>query len=141
MALTADREVEVSGRTELIHGIFEAEAPADIFYKGALVQINDNGCVIVAADIVDEAAIGVLKAGTRGKNAAVGEDCEIERGKIWIPFTGAAQTDVDDFFHATGDDTIARRVAQTGDPCGRCVDFKTGHLLIDFRQRLPVTAL
>ncbi len=136
--LTADRDVEVSGRTEMLHGVL---TDGDIYYKGAMVMIH-AGLVVVPTDgVAGEGAIGVLKYGTRGVNAAVGQECEIEIGKVWIPFAAAQASDLDLFYHATNDGTIAVRAAQAGDPCGRAIDWKTGFLLIDFRQRLPVTAM
>lgn len=136
--LTADRDVEVSGRTEILHGKL---TESDIYYKGAMVQIAAaTGLVTVASDIVNEAALGVLKAG-QTVGAGVNPDCEIETGKIWIPHTGAAATDMDTFVHAADDGDVLLMAAQLGDPCGRVVGWKAGYLLVDFRQRLPKLAL
>jgi len=117
-----------------------------IYYKGGIVAIA-SGLVIKAADTAGYTPFGVLKAGTRGVAAVAGQQCEIERGKIWIPLAAGAQTDVDDFIYATADDTIAKS-ATNANPCGRCVDYKLWpnsttdkRLLVDFRQGLPKTAL
>jgi len=137
-ALTADRGYAVSGLTEILHGKL---TESDTYYKGAMVQFDKTtGLVKVAADVAGEGVVGVLKAG-QVVGAGVNPDCEIERGKIWIPHTGAAVTDVDTFVHAADDGDILLMAAQVGDPCGRVLDWKTGFLLIDFRQRLPKLAL
>ncbi len=146
MALTADRDVVASGRTEIIHGVLAA---GDIYYKGGLAQIDKTtGLAKVSTDVAGERAIGAFKAGTRGINAIAGQECEIETGKLWIPLATGAQTDVDGFFHATDDEAIAAMAAQAGDPCGRCIDYKLWpnsttdkRLLIDFRQAVPKAAL
>ena len=137
-ALTADREVEVSGRTEILHAKL---TESDIYYKGAMMQFDKTtGLAKVAADVANEGVVGVLKAG-QTVGAGVNPDCEIERGKIWIPHTGAAVTDVDTFVHAADSGDILLMAAQAGDPCGRVLDWKVGFLLVDFRQRIPKLAL
>lgn len=137
-ALTADRDYAVSGRTEMIHGKL---TESDIYYKGAMIQIDKStGFMKVATNVTVERPVGVLKAG-QTVGAGVNPDCEVERGKIWIPHSGAAVTDVDTFVHAGDDGDVLLMASQTGDPCGRVVDWKTGFLLIDFRQGLPKTAL
>ena len=143
MALAADKEYAVSGRTEILRGVL---TDAVIYYKGGIVAIV-SGLIVKAANTAGHTPIGVLKAGTRGVAAKVGQECEIERGKIWIPLATGAQTDVDDFVYATADDTIAK-TATNANPCGRVVDYKLWgnsttdkRLLVDFRQALPKTAL
>ncbi len=137
-ALTADREYAVSGRTEILHAKL---TESDSYFKGAMVQFDKTtGLAKVAVDVSLEGVIGVLKAG-QVVGAGVNPDCEIETGKIWIPHSGAAVTDVDTFVHAADDGDILLMSAQVGDPCGRVLDWKTGFLLVDFRQRLPKTAL
>jgi len=144
MALAADREYAVSGRTEILHG---KVTESDIYYKGAMVVIDPTtGLVKVPTDVANERAIGVIKAQVVAP-AGENPDCEIERGKIWIPLASGAQTDVDDFVYATADDTIAK-TATNADPCGRVVDYKLWgnsttdkRLLVDFRQGVPKGAL
>ena len=143
MALAADREVVASGRTEILRGVLTAGV---IYYKGGIVALA-SGLIVKAANTAGYTPIGVLKAGTRGVVAVTGQQCEIERGKLWIPLAAGAQTDVDDFVYATADDTIAK-TATDANPCGRVVDYKLWgnsltdkRLLVDFRQGLPKTAL
>ncbi len=145
MALSADREVVVSGRTEILHGKLTESVT---YYKGGMVQIDKvTGLVKKATDVTVERAIGVLKA---GKVVGAGEnpDCEIEIGKVWIPLATGAQTDVDGFVWASDDAVIVVSAPTNADPCGRCVDYKLWgnsttdkRLLLDFRQGLPKTAL
>jgi hypothetical protein len=139
MALTADRNYETSGLTEKLRVLLTA---SDIYYKGAIVVFTAAGGLAIVAS--DTAALGKL-AGVMVKHvepgAATDVYAEIEVGKIWIPFSGAAQADVGDYVYATADDTIAK-TATNSDPIGLIVDVRVGvAALVDFRKGITKTAL
>jgi hypothetical protein len=136
MALAADRDYEVSGLTEVVHGVLTASVT---YYKGGMVQFDaSTGKVKKPADVAGEYGVGVLKRGYVAP-ASPAMDCEIEVGKIWIPFASAAQTDVGDWVYLTDDATITKTALTNGGPAGIAVDFKTGYLLVDFRRGGPKT--
>lgn len=137
MALTADRPYETSGAMEPIRVKFKTN---DIYYKGAIIVIDTDGLGVVAADTAN---FGKL-AGIMTKqldNTGKTEYGEIEIGKVWIPNSSAAQTDVGEYAYATADDTIAMS-ATNADPCGLVVDVRVGVAsLVDFRKGIKKTAL
>jgi hypothetical protein len=129
MALTADRNYETVGPTVILE--IEAGA-ADTLYRGAIVNIGTDGYIKVAADVASEVPAGVVvkqhvSDGTAHAKVAV------ERGKVWLPHTGAAQADVGALFYATADDTLADSASNVT-AAGLCLGWKTGYLLIDFDQ-------
>jgi hypothetical protein len=129
VALSADLNYSVQGQTEIQHVKLTASVT---YYKGGIVQLDKStGLAKKATDVANEIPIGVLKRGY-ASSAAV-QDGEVERGKIWIPLSGAAQTMVGVMFYATDDAVITATPGSAGGFAGMCVDFKTGYLLIDFR--------
>jgi hypothetical protein len=131
MALTADYEYEVRGHSE--YNKYRAGA-ADTLYKGAMVNIGTDGYLKVAADVAGESPAGVMVQ----QHIADGtshDEVEVASGRIWIPHTGAAQTDVGALFYATADDTLADSATNVS-AFGKCIDWKTGYLLIDTRQKV-----
>jgi hypothetical protein len=136
MALSADRDYSTSGTTEMIHGVL---TPSVTYYKGGLVQFDAaTGKVKKPADVAGEYGIGILKRGYVAP-ASPAMDCEIEIGKIWIPFAGAALTDVGDPVYLTDDGTITKTALTNGGAIGVAMDFKTGYLLVDTRRGGPKT--
>ena len=137
MALTADRDYTTQGLTEILHAKLTASTT---IFKGSIVALA-SGLVVKAADTAGYTPIGVAKY---GKVAASGEnpDVEIEYGKIWLPYTSPTQALVDTFVYATADDTLAA-TATNANPCGKIidVDLVRNQVLVDFRERLPKTAL
>jgi len=126
MALTADYEYESRPLNKFDK--FRAGA-ADVLYKGAIVNIGTDGYLKVAADVASEVPIGVMVE-QHVSDGSAHEEVRVERGRIWLPHTGAAQTDVGALFYATADDTLADSATNVG-PLGLCVDWKSGYLLID----------
>ena len=138
MALSADRGYKVQGASEVLRAKLTASTT---IYKGSILAIDPTtGLAVKAADTAGFTPCGVAKFGVvagSGENP----DIEIETGKVWIPFSSAAQADLDDFIYATADDTVAK-TATNANPCGRVVDVVVSSAVcIDFRQRLPKTAL
>jgi hypothetical protein len=138
MALTANRAYKVKGSTEQDRVKLTAGVT---YYKGNILSIDSNGVAIKAGDVAGQGAYsGVL---VDGCVVAVGEVkyAAIERGRIWIPFANAAQTDMGDYVYATDDNVIAKS-ATNADPCGIVCDVEVGvALCVDFRMGIPKTAL
>ena len=138
MALSADRNYEVSGLSEKIRVLL---TPSITYYKGGILCFTAAGGLAIKA--ADTAAYGKL-AGVLTKGVVVGATsvyAEIEIGKIWIPFASAALADVGDYVYATADDTIAMS-ATNADPIGVVVDVRVGVAsLVDFRKGITKTAL
>jgi hypothetical protein len=134
MALSTDRNLEMMF-PNVGHIIPAKSNVAGTYYKGALVDFDPNGYIVVAADAANHAFAGIVK-----EQVVVGagetKDIEVLSGTLaWVPHAGAAQTDVGALFHASADDTLADGAGVNVGPCGLCVGFKSGHLLIDFSIR------
>ena len=128
--MTADLEYEVVGHTEV--DSFQAGV-ADTLYKGAIVNVGTDGYLKVAADVAGEYPAGVMVE-QHISDGSTHESVRVESGKIWLPHSGAAQTDVGALFYATADDTLADSATNVG-PLGLCIGWKTGYLLIDTRKK------
>jgi len=133
MPLTADREYETSGNINTIHRA--VMGAADTLFKGALINIGTDGKAKVAANVASELPFGIMTEQVIGTGGD--ELIEVESGLIWIPHTGAAQTDVGQLFHASADDTLADGAGSNVGPLGMCVDVDVSDakLLIDTRLR------
>ena len=137
MALSADRNYRTSGLTEVLHAKLTASLTV---FKGSIVALA-SGLVVKAADTAGYTPFGVMKAGcvsASGENP----DVEVETGKIWLPLATAAQTDYGKYVYASDDGTITTTALTNANQCGLCVGVVVGvELLVDFRMRLPKTAL
>lgn len=138
MALSADRPYETSGAMSSIRVKMTTN---DIYYKGALINLTAAGGLgIVASDTAAQGSTtGVVTEYL--DNTGKTEYAELEFGKVWIPFSAAAQADVGDYCYATADDTIAK-AAVNADPIGVIVDVRVGvSALVDLTRGIPKTAL
>jgi len=138
MALSADRPYETSGRMESIRVKMTTN---DIYYKGAIIELTAAGGLGVVAS--DTAAQGhpAFVATQRLDNTGKTDYLDCETGKVWFPFSAAAQADVGDYIYATDDGTIAKASA-AANPIGIAVDCRVGvALLVDLRLGIPKTAL
>lgn len=127
-SLTADLQYETSGLTTLIKGKLTASVA---YFKGMIMQLDKStGYWKKATDVANEVPWGVLKKAQASTSANA--DCEIERGKIWLPFAAAAVTDLGKPYYASDDATLTVTPGTNGGFCGYAVDWKTGFLLIDF---------
>lgn len=132
MALTADREIETVGDTEVLAILAGA---ADTLYKGALLMVGTDGYVAVPTGAALTLNVGVCKKQVVAAGAHA-ETVEILTGRLWIPHTGAAQTDVGSLAWCTADDAIDHSAQNATDiPLGLVVGFKTGYLLVDTRVK------
>lgn len=139
MALSADRIYEVQGQTEQLEVLLTQN---DIYYKGAIIELTAaGGLAVVASDAAGQGALsGIMTEHIEVASGVTTQKGVIEIGKVWLPFSGAAQSDVGDYVYATDDGTIAK-TSNSSDPIGVCVGFKTGYLLVDLRRGIPKTAL
>lgn len=144
MAITAHREYETVGPIERLKGVIAASA---VFYKGALVVI-DGGYFNVPTDAANKIPIGVYDGG--GMDVATDPlkltapssgmpEITVAHGKIWVPFTGAAQTDVGLLFFLADNGTVTKTAGSKTWKVP-CVGFKTGYVLLDFTKLLGAAA-
>lgn len=138
MALTAAVEREFEGQIEM----HESEcAGNDTFYRGAMLMYDANGYVAVPSDTAALFFAGVYTGkaenGVSDYAYAVAASSypklQLAIGKIWIPFSGAAQSDVGELFYVSDDATLTQ-TAGSKTVAYLCVGFKTGYVLIDFRK-------
>jgi hypothetical protein len=129
MALTADREYQcVPGSTAVVAGL---AGGADTIYKGSLLKFETDGYVEVADGAASSINMGIAKKKVVCLGAHA-ESVEIETGQIWIPHTGAAQTDVGTLAYCVDDEAIDHAAQNTSDKAlGLVIEFKTGYLLVD----------
>lgn len=135
--LTAPRTLEFVGEQDEISPKVAASVT---FYKGGLLTFDTNG---VANKPTDGAAqfpaglvTGVYEEGVRDDAYAVPATAKraiLKRGKVWLPFSGAAQTNVGEVFYIADDQTLTQ-TAGTKTVGLIALDFKTGYLLFDLRQ-------
>jgi hypothetical protein len=135
MALTAAIDREFVGVQDIISPIVAA---SDIYYKGAILIYDANGYAAVPTDTASlyPAGIvtGVYEGGVKDDaySAATAVRAELKRGKVWIPFSGAAQSDVGELFYISDDATLTQ-TAGSKSIAIVALDFKTGYLLFDLR--------
>lgn len=111
MALTKDVE-----RRMMLVGSYEVSIPAagaDVFYKGALVNITAAGSIAVASDTSGEIFGGIVVDAVTATGAA-SHKVKIKRSsKVWIPLGTTVLTDMGVDVFATTDDGIARTATNT----------------------------
>ena len=141
MALTDKRTYETMGPTVRVAGVFKA---SDTYYKGAILCNDVNGLLAVGAGAATDIPAGIftgygVDSGDAGVVAGAGTALvgEVEKGKTWIPFTGAVQSDVGELFYVAGDDTVTQ-TAGTNAYGMMCEAFKTGYVLLDFNALIKV---
>ncbi len=135
--LTAPRTLEFVGAQDEISPKLAA---SDTYYKGMLL------CTIsgYAADPTDTAALFIAGIVTGDFEGGVRDDAYVVaaatyprarllRGKVWLPFSGAAQTDVGLVFYVADSGTLTKTAGSK--TVGLvALDFKAGYLLFDLRQ-------
>jgi hypothetical protein len=106
----------------------------DTYYEGALLQIDADGYADVPSDTADLPPAGVY-SGRQGQAFAVAngshDEIEVLRGKVWVAFSGAAQSDVGELFYLSDDNTLTQ-TAGSKNWALLCVGFKSGYVLVDF---------
>jgi len=122
-----------------VHSI--ATAGNDTYYEGAMLIIDADGYAAVPSDTAGLLPIGVY-SGRQGQSFAVAsgshDRIEVLRGKCWVAFSGAAQSDVGELFYVSDDNTLTQ-TAGSKTIGFRALDFKTGYVLIDFAFPIDLT--
>jgi hypothetical protein len=136
MALTAGRKLEFVGSQQEISPKLAA---SDTYFLGALLCYDANGYAAVPTDIAASFPAGIVKGYYEGGGG--GDDAFVvaastfpravlERGRVWLPFSGAAQADVGEIFYMADDGTLTQTAGSK--TVGLvALDFKTGVLLFD----------
>ncbi len=145
MALTAKVSRTFVGSQDEISGVLTA---SDIFYAGGILSFS-SGKLTNAATAASQAIAGIFTGitddgdRTDAYSAAAANTVKgiVQRGKVWLPMTGAAQTDVGGFFVGSGDDLMvaAPPTAAAEYVAYIALDFKTGYLLFDLRAPIHLT--
>lgn len=135
MALSDKYNYQTEGPMVRVKG---ATAASDTYYPGAMLVFDGDGYLAAPSDTADVVPAGVytghgIDPGDDSLVVGSGENptIEVERGLVWIPHTGAAQTDVGATFFLTDDDTLADSASSANWEV-LCVGYKSGYLLIDF---------
>jgi len=142
MSLTAKRVLEFEGPVELDSALASA---SDTYYKGMLLCREAGGYLVPPSDAAALEWAGVFN----GKSEYGVDDAlvvpsatyprlELDVAPTWIPFSGAAQTDVGDLFYIA-DDTTITKTAGSKTIAYRAKDFKTGYIKLDPRQPIRLS--
>lgn len=135
MAITAQRTYETVGPVIRLSGLLADDAT---YYKGQLV-VFDDGELASPTNAVNKVPAGVLggynfepdSEGVLTVAASASVTGEVVRGKVWVPFTGAEQSDVGLIFYLADNGDVTK-TAGTKTWGVLCVGFKSGHVLLDF---------
>lgn len=145
MALSAKVLREFVGEQDEISVLLKS---SEMYYAGGIL-VNDTGEGAIPPDVAENQGIlgiltGAYSDGDRVDAKWIGASntvkAIVKRGKVWLPHTGAAQTDVGKLF-TPKDDNEMTDVPTTG---GKryigymALDFKAGYLLFDLRAPLVV---
>src|SRR6185369_12883234 len=137
MALSAARKtLEWVGEAEEISPLFTASIT---YYRGSVLVYLATGYAGKPSDTAALACAGVVtgvyEGGIRDDAYAMGATAlrgRLKRGKVWLPFSGAAQTDVGLPFYLADDGTLTK-TAGSKTLGFYALDFKTGFILLDLR--------
>ena len=145
MALSAKVTRTFVGQQDEISGVF---TDSDSYFAGGILSfVSGKLKNAVTAQIQQIAGIftGECDDGDRTDEKVIGASNAIKgivkRGKVWLPHSGAAQSDVGLLFVASADDAMvdAPATAATTYYAYEAIDFKTGYLLFDLRNVISVT--
>jgi hypothetical protein len=136
MAITTQREINTVGLVDRLAGVPKA---SEVLVKGSLVVI-DAGYFAKPTDAANKYPVGIYE----GVECEPGNDSytapssgmptvTVARGKIWVPFTGAAQADVGLLFYLADNGTVTK-TAGSKTWSVPAVGFKAGYVLLDFNQ-------
>ena len=144
MALAAKVTRTFMGAQDSIAGVF---TDSDSYYAGGILSFA-SGKLANAATAESQSIAGIFTGecddGDRVDVKVIGTSNTIKgvvkRGKVWLPNSGAAQSDVGGLFVASADDAMVDCPATGGTTyhAYEALDFKTGYLLFDLRNMLVV---
>lgn len=135
--LTASRTLEFVGEQDELAPKFKASVT---YYKGGLLTFDTDGYATKPTDAAAQFPAGIVtgqyEGGPRDDAYAMGSTAlrgRVLRGKVWLPFSGAAQSNVGEIFYIADDQTLTQTAGSK--TVGLvALDFKTGYLLFDLRQ-------
>lgn len=138
MALSASRLITYAGQQDEISMLC---ADSDTYYAGGLLIVDADGKAAVASDTASLIPAGIntgkYSDGDSVKDKVIGASNTVKaifkRGLVWLPFSGAAQSDVGEYFYISADDTLTQTVGNKTVAI-TALDFKTGFLLFDLRN-------
>lgn len=137
MAITAARKIDLQGTAELLP---LASAGNDTYYEGQLVATDADGYAADPADAATSIPLGVY-SGRQGAAFVVAngdhDEIEITRGLAWIPFAGAAQSDVGELFYFSDNGDLTQTAGSKAYAV-MCYGYKAGYVLVDTRN--PIKA-
>lgn len=137
MALTAKRLITYEGYQDELDNLL---ADSDIYYAGGLYIVDADGKAAIPSDTADLIPQGILTGkyddGDSVDDKTIGASNTIKgifkKGNVWLPFSGAAQSDVGEIFYISADDTLTQ-TAGSKTVGIRATGFKTGYLRFDLR--------
>jgi len=138
MALTAKISREYKGDQDELDLLF---ADSDIYYAGGIYIVDADGKAAVPSDTASLIPMGIFTgvsdAGDRTDALTIAASNTVKgsfkRGLVWLPFSGAAQADVGEYFYISADDTLTQ-TAGSKTVSITALGFKTGYLLFDLRN-------
>ena len=140
MALTAKVARTYKGQQDVISGVF---TDSDTYYAGGILSFS-SGKLTNAATAESQSIAGIFTGesddGDRVDAKVIGSSNTIKgvvkRGKVWLPHTSAAITDVGALFVASADDAMVDAPSTSGTTyfAYEALEFKTGYLLFDLRN-------
>jgi hypothetical protein len=135
MALSAARVLEFVGEQDEISPKVKASVA---YYKGALLCYDADGLATVPTDAAALFPAGIVTGKYEGGTSddaytpAADVRAVLKRGKVWLAFSGAAQSDVGEIFYIADDGTLTQ-TAGIKTVGLVALDFKTGYLMFDIR--------
>jgi hypothetical protein len=138
MGLSASRPLEYVGEQDELSPNVTVSVT---YYKGGLLVLKPTtGYAAKPTDTANEEVAGIVtgvfEGGIRDDAYAVGAAtlrAVLKKGKVWLPVSGAAQTEVGKIYYASDDGTMTT-TAGNKTVGYRALDFKTGYLKFDLRQ-------
>lgn len=145
MALTAAvRRTFVGEQDELSFTL----ADSDTYYAGGIVCNSSGKAAFIAAVAEDQLALGILTGeyddGDRVDAKVIGSSntikAKVKRGKVWLPHSGAAVTDIGKLFTPDSDNSLADVPTTAAKRYFGyiCIGYKSGYLLVDLRNPVVV---
>jgi hypothetical protein len=115
------------------------------YYRGSILCFSaSTGYLVKPTDVAATYGAGVFDGiaedGVEDYSFACGatqKRLELKVGRVWVPLSGAAQTDVGQLAYLA-DDNLATKTAGSKTIAYLVEDFKTGYVLLDLRK--PIKA-
>src|SRR5512140_1278265 len=138
--LTAKRSLEWVGEVDIIA---PRCAASSTFYKGGLLTFSAAGFADKPTDAAAQYVAGIVAGQYEGGSrddafvTLSGETPRIRlfRGMVWLPFSGAAQTNVGEVFYVADGQTLTQTAGSKTIKL-IAIDYKPGFLLFDIRNAL-----